>query len=76
MGYFSNGTEGQIYEEHYCNKCVNNADGACPVWGIHLLYNYQQQDNKAIKGILDQFISRSKDGLGNDKCNMFVEVKK
>ena len=32
MGYFSNGTEGMMYEEEYCDKCWHGGDNACAVW--------------------------------------------
>lgn len=31
MGYFANGTEGDMYEEQYCDRCVHqNAEVGCP----------------------------------------------
>lgn len=69
MAYFSNGTEGMIYEEKYCSRCVHN-DG-CPVWGLHFEQNYTK--NEEIRSILDYLIPRRKDGLGNELCRMFYE---
>lgn len=56
MAYFSNGTEGMIYEGAVCSRCVhqdgptieqpgdrvgdNEPDDGCPVWLLHFLYNY------------------------------------
>lgn len=76
MGYFSNGTEGMIYEDTYCLKCVHwpkddDASG-CPVLMAHHLYAYEmcnQAENPA-KVILDMLIPPTK-GLGNDRCAMF-----
>lgn len=39
MGYFSNGSEGMDYQEHYCSKCIHAAKQDCPVWLLHLLHN-------------------------------------
>lgn len=39
MAYFSNGTEGQMYEERYCNRCVHRDDEyGCPIWNLHFAY--------------------------------------
>jgi len=75
MGYFSNGTEGMMYEEDYCDRCVHqDADGkGCPVWLAHLLYSYElcNKDGDPGKHMLDILIPPSKDHLGNDQCTMF-----
>ena len=73
MGYFSNGTEGMFYEEEYCVKCLHYGDErkGCPVWGAHLLYNYERGTDAA--SILDILIPRFKDKCGNDKCSMFLQ---
>lgn len=72
MAYFSNGTEGMMYEERYCSRCVHNFD--CPVWDAHLLFNYTECNNP--ESILHMLIPRSKDGLSNEQCRMFYEAKK
>lgn len=71
MGYFSNGTEGMAYEAQWCNKCVHQ--GNCAVWLLHMLYNYDECNNK--DSMLHELIPRSKDGLSNEKCTMFHEGK-
>lgn len=71
MGYFSNGTEGMIYEETYCQHCIHS--DACPVWGLHFEHNYTQ--DKTIRSILDYLIPRSKDGIGNSQCSMYCVGK-
>ncbi len=38
MGTFSNGTEGEIYQEQYCLKCINYKDYGCPIWDLHFLW--------------------------------------
>jgi hypothetical protein len=68
MGYFSNGTEGEMYEEEYCSKCAH-VDG-CAVWDAHMTLNYEECNNE--DSILHLLIPRSKDGPWNDKCRMFI----
>ncbi len=69
MGYFPNGTSGQMYEEQYCNRCVN-CDG-CWIWMIHLSRNYE--DSGKPDSILHVLIPRTEDKLGNEQCVMFKE---
>lgn len=71
MGYFSNGTEGNSYEDKWCIRCIHNK--GCSVWAAHLLYNYDQcrENGKDLKEILNLFIPQSKDGLSNNICTMF-----
>jgi hypothetical protein len=70
MGYFSNGTEGMMYEEMYCQHCIHNE--GCPVWGLHFEYNYTK--NEEMRSILDYLIPRLKDG-GNAQCSMYCVGK-
>ena len=69
MAYFSNGTEGMMYEERYCNRCIHGPD--CVVWAVHFDYNYDQNKDEKIKAILSALIPR--DGLWNAECTMFIE---
>lgn len=73
MGYFSNGAEGEMYQEDYCLRCVHYGDEnkGCPIWGIHLFNNYDGVKDKKIGSILNQLIPRSKDGLSNKRCELF-----
>ena len=68
MGYFSNGTEGDIYYAAHCMKCVHEADG-CHVWLLHLIHNYDECNKP--NSFLHKLIPRSKDGLSNERCAMF-----
>lgn len=74
MGYFSNGSEGMDYEERYCRRCIHygpeNGPG-CPVWGLHLVWNSEQNRNAKIAAILDSLIPP--DGIYNGQCKMFTE---
>lgn len=70
MGYFANGTEGELYEAEYCNRCVHQ-DDPCAVWLLHLAYNYSGIDDKSMSHALDMLIPRN--GVHNDECAMFHE---
>lgn len=67
MGYFSNGTEGMLYEEEWCDRCTHQE--GCAVWMAHLIHNYDECNKK--DSILHMLIPRKKDGLGNEQCRMF-----
>jgi hypothetical protein len=77
VGYFSNGSEGQGYMEHYCYKCVNwrdNGSGSegCPIIDLHLLWNYEAigKGSDGVKSTaLNHFIPR--EGPYNGECTMF-----
>ncbi len=68
MGYFSNGTEGEIYQERWCDRCAHDAafrasgEDSCPVWDAHLAYNGEEGPSK----VLDMLIPR-----GNERCLLF-----
>ena len=69
MGYFSNGTEGMIYEQYFCSRCIHG--GNCAVWDAHLLYNYRECNNK--ESILHLLIPRN--DTENEQCRMFIPTK-
>ena len=77
MGYFSNGTEAQMYIEDWCVNChhwKDKNDGreyGCPVWDLHLLYVGEKKQQP----LLDELIPRSKDKIGNLRCTMFVDLR-
>lgn len=85
MGYFSNGTEADIYEHQYCVRCIHypeNIEDMCPVWTIHFIYSHDQYENRELMDAMNRLIPNGKiklpDGReipGNLQCNMFVEVK-
>lgn len=72
MGYFSNGTEGDIYRERYCSRCAHDLNNDCAVLLAHILYNYDDCNND--KSILHLLIHRTESGLGNKQCEMFIEA--
>ena len=82
MGYFSNGTMGDMYQAQWCRRCVHWKDdpdepNQCPVMGIHMLHNYTQAMNDEaddpIHAILNTFIPQLDEPPWNEECKMFVE---
>lgn len=67
MGYFSNGTEGEMYHEAYCSRCIHDVNEDCVVWLLHLLHNYDDCNND--ESILHSLIPR--EGIHNLECTMF-----
>jgi hypothetical protein len=71
MGYFSNGTEGAIYQKRYCYKCAHwNRNYGCPCLLAHELWNYEEC-NKT-DSLLHKMIPR--DGIENGECMFFVHA--
>ncbi len=68
MGYFANGTEGEMYEARYCSRCIHYEDGACPVLVLHYLHNYEEANNP--DSFLHILIPRSADSE-NEQCALF-----
>lgn len=79
MGYFSNSTEGDMWEHQWCDRCVHrpNYDPEnwqdCPILKIHCLFNYRQMENKeeSLKEVLSILIPV--DNTDNLKCSLFLE---
>ncbi len=83
MAYFSNGTEGDQYEEKYCIKCVNwrdkDNDGAygCPIWDLHMFYAYEECNGTGnAKAMLDHLIPMNKETHFAEECSMFLPEPK
>ena len=80
MGYFSNGTEGMMYEEKYCENCSNYISRdhdeikSCPIMDAHQHANYDQfsksKYSKSLKLVLETLIPT--DGINNGICSMFT----
>jgi hypothetical protein len=80
MAYFSNGTEGMMYQEQWCDRCQNFRDlddgrgHGCPIWDAHLLYAYEECGKKSnAKSILDLLIPAGSDHFPA-QCSMFLET--
>lgn len=90
MGYFANGTEGMIFEEAFCSRCVHSdigegkeigVDPPCPIWMTHYLFAYEECNSESnAKVMLDMLIKpvmvETPDGIGlpSNECTMFVEA--
>jgi hypothetical protein len=72
MGYFPNGTAGDLFEEQHCSRCVHRGhDGTgCNVMLAHILFSYTLCDKPGHEGkqILDLLIPE-----GERSCSMFHE---
>lgn len=75
MAYFPNGTSGQMYQEQYCDNCIHDKNNDCPILLLHLLWNYDQQEDETKRRTLETFIPSTEDGLSAEQCTMFVEDK-
>ena len=71
MGYFSNGTEGEVYRERFCDHCIHGNN--CVIWNWHLIDNYKGANDDDY--YLHKFIPLIKDGVENGKCLMFYDAK-
>lgn len=71
MAYFSNGTEGEMYRERYCDRCKWDKDHKCPVWLAHLVHNYDDcnKDNSPLHLIIPR---KKAPDFGNEECFFFV----
>lgn len=74
MGYFGNGTDGEMYRAHYCDFCVNDRREGCPVWYLHLAWNDEAIKDETKRNALNEFIPVDANGE-NQQCRMFVEGK-
>ena len=84
MGYVSNGTEGMMFEEQFCMRCVHMGMGTidergyiedyCPVWSLHQFWNRDQDKDPVKKAALDHFIVPDDSGESDigQKCVMFI----
>ena len=63
MAYFSNGTEGAVFDDQ-CSRCKYGHD-PCPIAWVQMNYNYEACNNKTARAILDELVAN--DGT----CEMF-----
>jgi len=72
MGYFPNGTSGELYQDEFCSRCLfsNRREGiSCPIWRLHLVHNYDECNKP--DSFLHALIPR--DGIDNERCKFFVD---
>lgn len=55
MAYFSNGSEGEKLDEQ-CSQCPLG-EGACPVFLVQMLHNYDQCGNEKLKAAMNLLIN-------------------
>ena len=67
MAYFSNGTEGEVFDAQ-CSIC-KYGESACPIATVQLAYNYDACNIPVARKILDSLVSD--DGA----CAMFLRYK-
>lgn len=68
MAYFSNGTEGSVFD-HQCSLCKYGEEN-CPIAMVQLDYNYSACNNATAQGILNMLVRN--DGT----CEMYETFKK
>ena len=68
MAYFSNSTEGSVFE-HQCSLCKYGQD-PCPIALVQFMYNYEACNNEVATKILNELVSN------NGTCSMWKEFKK
>lgn len=71
MGYFANGSEGEGFQENFCDRCIHDNEKKglyCPIWNLHLRDNYKECNNE--QSYLHSLIRR--DGAIN-RCAMFID---
>jgi hypothetical protein len=80
MAYFSNGTEGDMYQEKYCENCdhwkldEDTETWGCPVMDLH--YEHNRSKDETIKTILEILIPTNEETTFAEPCKMMVEKKK
>lgn len=67
MAYFSNGTEGMVFDEQ-CSLC-KYGEKPCPIALVQMEYNYDACNNDVARKILDTLVKD--DGT----CMMYEEFK-
>lgn len=85
MAYFSNGSEGEYYEEKWCLRCVHYGDGGdlCPVLVLHFMWNYDACNGDR-PGASPEVAAKHtalntlwpRDGIDNGQCAMFYSPRR
>lgn len=57
MAYFSNGSEGMVFDDQ-CNKCKYGKH-PCPIALVQVNYNYEQVNNKTATDILSSLVNEA-----------------
>jgi hypothetical protein len=67
MAYFSNGSEGMVFDEQ-CSIC-KYGDKPCPIASIQYEFNYSQNGNYIAEQIMDKLVN------DDGECSMFKAFK-
>lgn len=82
MAYFANGTEGDYYEEKYCQRCAHFGECGeeCPILALHGIWNYEACRGDQPESTAEQRAKHvalnmlwPRDGVHNGACKMFCE---
>lgn len=68
MAYFSNSTEGSVFD-YQCSIC-KYGDKQCPIAMVQVLYNYDACNNEVASKILNALVAE------NGTCAMWKEFQK
>jgi len=68
MAYFSNSSEGELFNEQ-CGIC-KYGEANCPIAFIQIMYNYDAYNNKTARAILDELVKQ------NGACTVFEMAKR
>jgi hypothetical protein len=68
MAYFSNGTEGSVFE-YQCSICKYGEE-PCPIALVQMEFNYEACNNPTARKILDSLVE------DNGGCAMYKQFKK
>jgi len=85
MAYFSNGTEGMMYQAEYCDNCINYRERDpwpelkwCSIWDLHMHHNSDQNIKtklgKALINVLETLIPTDKETHFASECSMFIRA--
>jgi hypothetical protein len=75
LGYFPNGTSGEMYQAKYCFHCVHMLpEYGCPCDTAHLLWNYDECNKD--DSILHKMIPIDNKKGFNKKCTFFFKSEK
>lgn len=73
MGYFSNGTEGLVYQEQYCYRCVYwDDDVGCPIWFLHELHVGEPEWQPTLDRLIPMVETRHK-FKASGQCSTFFD---
>jgi len=76
MGYFTTGTEGELYEARYCSMCAHDCVAKCTIMQAHWVAAATRDsgwadDDSPTRMVLDMFIPRDNEG-NNMPCTMLA----